>query len=332
MPNKRALVVGVDRYAIPGNDLTCAAADAKAIAELLSCNEDKTPNYECRVLADTMEDGSPITRAGLREACRRLFDGYKGDVLLYFSGHGVLTPFGGYLTTYDAENNDWGVPMQEVMQMACASHANDIVIVLDCCHSGNIANPSFFSHSGTDPLALLRENMTVLAASRASESAIEAAGHGLFTAAIIDALDGGGADHMGWVTAPSIYAYVERRFGNWDQRPVYKSHVDHSCVVRVCAPLIDRLKLREIVSIFPTEEHQYQLDPEFEPEDEYGNKKEPVNETKVELAQLFKDYRDAGLLKTTSGLQLYWAARQSQSVELTRRGREYWRLVANRRI
>jgi hypothetical protein len=224
--------------------------------------------------------------------------------------------------------------MEELVNLARQSDASDVLFILDCCHSGDIANPAVLQTSrGDDPLSILRENMTVIAASRSSEESVEAGGHGLFTAAVLDALDGGAADHMGWVTAPSIYAYVERRFGAWDQRPVYKSHATGLTVVRRCAPLIDRLKLRELVTLFPTEHYEYPLDPDYEPEDEHGNVHEPVNEEKVGVAQLFKDYRDAGLLKPSMpGEQLYWTARRSHTVRLTPRGREYWRLVANNRI
>jgi hypothetical protein len=200
----------------------------------------------------------------------------SGQVLLYFSGHGILTPFGGHLCTWDSTYNDYGVAMQEIMHMAFESKSQDILLILDCCHSGSMANPSMFNNKNSNPLSLLRENMTVIAASRASEVSVEAGGHSLFTAAVLDALEGGAADHMGWVTAPSIYSYVERRFAAWAQRPVYKSNATELKVVRECAPLIDRLKLRELVTFFPTADYQYQLDPEFEPEDEYGNLHEPL--------------------------------------------------------
>jgi hypothetical protein len=97
--------------------------------------------------------------------------------------------------------------------------------------------------------------------------------------------------------------------------------------------LIARLQLRQLATYFPKVEHKYRLDPEYEPEDEHGNVKEPVNKEKVAIAQLFKSYRDAGLLKTSDPKsQLYWAARRSETVELTARGREYWWLVVNDKI
>ncbi len=330
---RRALIVGIDHYSLPGHDLQGATADAREMATLLRRHQNGKINYDCRLLLDEMEDGEPITRASLREACEELFRDYKGDVLFYFSGHGVLTGFGGHLCTYDSKINDWGVSVQEVVQLATESKARDILILLDCCHSGDIANPSLFNTGRDNPLAVIRENMTVIAASRTSQASMEAGGHGLFTAAVLDALNGGAADHMGWVTASSIYAYVQRRFGDWQQRPVYKSHTSDVTVIRECAPLIDRLKLRELVRLFPEVDHKFPLDPEYEPEDEHGVCHEPVNHEKVAIAHLFKDYRDAGLLKpSVANEQLYWTARRGHTVELTPRGREYWWLVKNEKI
>lgn len=332
---RRALVVGIDTYTHAARLNSCVA-DAAAVGMLLERNADGSPNYVCRILADTMEDGQPITRAALRAACEELFAHFKGDVLFYFSGHGMVTPFGGHLCAHDSKRGDWGVPMQEIVQLAMDSEARDIIMILDCCHSGDIADPSILNPKrGGDPLAVLRENMTVIAASLKSESAVEVGGHGLFTASLLDALDGGAADHMGWVTASSIYAYVERRFGSWSerQRPVYKSYATSVRVVRECAPLIDRLKLRRLVELFPTQDATYRLTPGHEPEDEHGKVRQPVDKEKVAVARLFKEYRDAGLLKpSTPGEQLFWTARRRHTVELTLRGREYWWLVKNKKI
>jgi hypothetical protein len=328
---RRALIVGIDTYRNAPN-LSGCVADAKAMTDLLSKHQDEAPNFECRTLVDQMEDGSPITRPQLRQACEDLFRDFRGNALLYFSGHGILTSTGGYLCTSDAEKNDWGVPMQDILQFAADAPANDVIVLLDCCHSGDFANPALLK-GGSNPLTVLRENMTVIAASLPNQLSVEAGGHGLFTAAVMDALQGGAADHMGWVTPASIYAYVERRFGAWDQRPVYKSHTSTVTVVRECAPLIERSKLRRLIELFSERTSKYPLDPEFEPEDEHGNVHGPVNQDKVELAHLFKEYRDAGLLKPSEPReQLYWTARKSHTVQLTDRGQEYWWLAKNNKI
>lgn len=331
MPSvKRSLIVGINHYQHAGALYACAA-DAKAIASRLETHTDGTPNYECRLLTAT-DAATAISRAKLRGLIQTLFADFSGEALFYFSGHGAISPAGGYLATSDAESLDIGFPMSELIELANGSKASDVLVLLDCCHAGAIGNAAAVTVSGAQ-FANLREGATVIAAARSSEVAVEAGGHGLFTAAVLDALDGGAADHMGWITAPSIYAYVERRFGAWDQRPVYKSHTTNLTVVRECAPLIERHKLRELLKHFSTVDFKLALDPEFEPEDEHGNVPSVINKDKVDLAGLLKDYRDAGLLKPSLPReQLYWTARRSHTVELTPRGREYWSLVHAGRI
>jgi hypothetical protein len=330
--DRRALLIGIDTYS-GGNDLNACVADAKAMAEVLSRHKDGKKNFDCQTWLDRTEYGCEITRARLRTALHELFD-FEGDVLLYFSGHGFISKTGGVLCTSDAAEDDWGIPMQEVVDLASQSRARNVLVILDCCHSGAIANPTNMNKDGArSPLAVVRENMSVIAASRATEGALEAGGHGLFTAALIDALEGGAADHMGFVAAPALYAYVSRRFTAWDQRPVYKTNASEVFVVRECEPLIARLQLEQLRTYFPDVAHKYRLDPEYEPEDEHGNVKGRLNSEKVAIAQLFKVYRDAGLLKPSDATtQLYWAARNSGTVELTPRGREYWWLVVNDKI
>lgn len=330
---RRALLVGIDAYDV-FNKLNTCVADATAMQGMLERNADWSPNYSCRLMVYGHDSGTPeVTRPRLREACRELFAYPGDDVLFYFSGHGSLTKSGGYLATYESEEDDWGIPMQEIVELAGMSPARDILIILDCCHAGATGSSVLFGRpDDPNPLSVLRDNMTVIASSRASESSVEAGKHSLFTAAVLDALDGGAADHVGWVTAQSIYAYVERGFGGWVQRPVYKSHATELTVVRRCAPLIEWLKLHELVKHFEVADYKFPLDPEFEPEDENGNVHEPVNHEKVKLAKLFKEYRDVGLLKSTSGEQFFWVAKHSGTLELTLRGREYWRLVKGKRI
>ena len=329
---RRALIVGINTYA-NSRSLTGCVADAEVMAKMLARHSDQEPNFECRVLLDNVGENQPITSSVLQKACRELFADIRDDVVLYFSGHGVLTEHGGYLCTYDANRDNWGVSMDLVMKMANSSRARDILMIFDCCHAGDFANPGLMAANGHDPLAMLRENTTIIAASLSSQSALEEGGHGLFTAAVLDALDGGAADMMGWVTAPSIYAYVERRFGAFDQRPVYKSYATGVRVVRKCPPTIDRAKLWRLVDLFETEDFRYQLDPEYDSEDENGKVKGSINPDKITIGKLFKEYRDAGLLKPTiPGEQLFWTARYSHTVELTWSGREYWWLAKHNRL
>lgn len=326
---RRALIIGINTYD-DGHNLFSCVADAQAMASLLARHEGARKNFDCVVWPDHTTDGFQITRPKLRTALRELFK-FDGDVLLYFSGHGYLDATGGLLATSDSKPDDWGVPMQEVVDLAIRSPARHILVILDCCHGGAFADPAQMNtDSDRNPLAILRENMTVIAASHASEAALEIGEHGRFTAALLDALDGGASDHMGVVTAPALYTYASRRFTAWEQRPVYKTSATEVMTVRRTEPLVDRLQLEQLVKLFPAMEDKYRLDPEYEPEDELGNVKGTVNPEKVAIARLIKSYRDAGLLRPSDPrLQLYWVAMRSGTVELTPRGREYWWLVAH---
>lgn len=332
---RRALIVGIDHYQQQqGMNLKSAGIDARAMASMLKTHQDGTANFDCRLWVDQTENGSPVNREALRHAIQQLFFDYRGDVLFYFSGHGSIGPTGGWLVTCDGHRNDWGIPMDEVFKWAMQSQANDILVIFDCCHAGDFANWTFQNrNTGDRGVAVLREDMTVMAASMPREVSIETPEHGVFTAAVLSGLEGGAADMMGWVTAPSIYAYVERRFWGWPQQPMYKANATQVTVIRECAPLIERLKLNRLVEIFTTHDFLFRLCPAMEPEDERGKARKPVNAEKVELARLLKEYRDAGLLRPSiPGEQLYWTARRSHTVELTARGQEYWWLVKQGKI
>jgi len=55
------------------------------------------------------------------------------------------------------------------MDLALQSPARQIFLILDCCHSGALANSATMNKSGQNPLVVLRENITVIAACRATE-------------------------------------------------------------------------------------------------------------------------------------------------------------------
>jgi len=332
---RRALIVGIDHYQQANMDLQAAVADACTMEVMLASHQDGSANYDCLLWADQTDRGERITRAALRRALRQLFGEFRGEVLLYFSGYGTIHDTGGWLVTYDGTPDDLGISLAEVFGLAMRSLANSILLILDCRSTGSLESLELPSGPRESRETIsLRENMTVIAASTSTESFEgSTGGHSLFTAAILSALEGGAADPMGWVTAASIYTYVERRFGGWNQQPVYKSNATRVSMVRQCAPLIERLKLARLVELFPSSDFRYQLDPEFEPEDEHGNVHEPVNKEKVSLALLLKEYRDAGLLKpSVPGEQLYWTSRRYHTVELTPRGKEYWWLVKSRKL
>ncbi len=316
---KRALLVGIDRYQhMPL--LTGCVADALAMADLLRRNKNGSPNYDCRVL--TSADGPPITRERLRSQWHALFDNFDGHILFHFSGHGTPTKAGGVLVTQEGTQGDPGLLMDELLMLANKSEAKTILLVVDCCYSGKAGDPSILQGSGNDQnQAFLREGVTILAASRATERAREAAGYGVFTKLILGALSGGAADVRGRVSAASIYAYVEQALGSWDQRPMYKSYADHLPPVRLCKPSVPDALLRELPKLFVEEDSLFRMAPSYE-------RTHPSAKSRhVNVYNKFKTFRNANLLATQAGKDLYFISLESGWVKLTSLGQFYWNLA-----
>jgi hypothetical protein len=324
---RRALIIGIDTYdSVSG--LSGCVADASAMARLLERNEDGSPNYACRLWTNPPAPGAsahPVTRGHLREEWERLLSSFTGDILFYFAGHGCPTQLGGYLVTQDATEWEPGLPMNDLLQLANQSKAREVLLVLDCCFSGSLGNPPNLNTGGTDQ-AQLREGVTILAASRSTETSAEIGGHGLFTWLVLGALSGGAADVRGLVSAAAVYAYVEQVLGPWDQRPMYKSHASRLTPVRQCHPGVPDVLLRRLPELFPDEDSRYQLDPTYERTDP------AADPDHVEIYRVFTRYRDAGLLRTVDGDDLFFTVMQGKAVDLTPQGRLYWLLAKEGRL
>jgi uncharacterized caspase-like protein len=255
-----------------------------------------------------------------------LFQDFKEDVLFYFSGHGMPSKVGDCLATQDGVPDDPGLPMEDVVTMANESPALTVLLILDCCFSGSAGNPPSLQAGNLEKRALLREGVTILAASRPTELSMEVGGHGIFTNLVLGALRGGAADVRGRVSAASIYAYAEAALGAWDQRPLYKSHAAHLNPVRLCEPKVTDALLRELAAYFPRPNHEYQLDMTYE---ETNGAAIPQNVTSFKK---FKRFQIAGLLRPKTGDDLYWTAERSGHVLLTDLGQFYLQLVNDKRI
>lgn len=222
--------------------------------------------------------------------------------------------------------DDPGLAMQHLVDMANNSLANTVLIILDCCFSGSAGNPAGLQVGSLEDKALLREGVTILAASRPTQVSVEIGGHGVFTKLMLGALRGGAANVRGHVSAASIYAYAEAALGSWDQRPLYKSHAARLEPVRVCEPTVPDSLLREVPIFFPAATHEYKLDMTYE---------ETNGSAKLENVTIFKKFKRlqiAGLLRPKVGDDLYWTAERSGHVVLTDLGQFYLLLVNDGRI
>jgi hypothetical protein len=292
--------------------------DANAIANVLATHGDGSPNFEVRLIACPP---ATLDRATLRAAIESLFAGESDIALLYFSGHGFVKSTGGYLVTPDFRKYDEGVSMDEILVLANRSQCKDKVVILDCCHSGAFGSPALTAAS-----AQLSEGLTVLTASRDSESALEVNGCGIFTSLVVDALQGGAADLRGYITPGSVYSYVDQALGAWDQRPIFKTNVTRFTSLRMITPRVPITVLRKLCMYFKAPQDSFQLDPGYE------DTSTSPDQAKVPVFKDLQKLFSVGLVVPVDEEFMYFAAMNSRSCRLTALGYHYWRLVNEKRV
>ncbi len=314
---RKALIVGINDY--PRAQLRGSVNDANAMSTVLGTHGDGAPNFEIKLITSPSDT---ITRPVLKAAIETLFSGDPDVALLYFSGHGFINGLGGYIVTTDFIKYDEGVSMDDILKLANQSKAKDKIVFLDCCHSGALGSPAL---SGSN-VAQLSEGLSVLTASRDSESALEINGTGVFTALVVNALQGGAADLRGHITPGSIYAYVDQALGAWDQRPIFKTNVTRFTSLRTVPPQVTLATMRKLTDYFHTPQDEHKLDPTYE--DTYSGH----DPTKAVIFKDLQKFTSVGLVVPVGEEHMYFAAINSKACRLTALGYQYWRLVKEKRI
>ena len=321
---RKALVVGLDNY--PKCPLSGCVNDAVAVANIVSKNEDGSPNFEVKTILDI------VPQRTLMKNIYELFDGNSDVELFYFAGHGLVNNGVSYIVTTDYDDYNYGVRLDDILQAANASKAKHKIIILDSCYSGAMGTPGFF---GNDQ-AIIGDGLTILTSSMSNQTSTEVDGHGLFTALLLEALKGGAADVTGSITPGSIYAYIDKALGPWEQRPVFKTNVSSFLSIRNVLPSVPLNCLRNITSYFSDATAELSLNPSFE----YTNHPDNVHDIVEPYSDdsnvaVFKDLQkleSVGLVYPVGEEHMYYAAMNSKSCKLTPLGQHYWNLVKRGKI
>lgn len=239
-----ALVVGISRYQhLPV--LNAPVNDAEAIAHALETNGD----FQVVRLPEIVQEGrlrvgqkTPVTLTELEAALVRLFKPSGANVpqtaLFYFSGHGLQKEAGireGYLATSEAnpEANFYGLSLFWLRRLLQESPVRQRIILLDCCHSGEILNfleadPG--AHTGTDRL--------FMAASREYETAYESltSPYSVFTEALLAGLDARRLP-TGVVTNYALTDWVSSALKGESQQPLFENSGSEIVLTRCQNPL-----------------------------------------------------------------------------------------------
>jgi uncharacterized caspase-like protein len=313
----RALLVGINHY--PESPLRGCINDAIAVEELLSKNEDQSPNFFCRRLTS---NDHKVTLPELRRHVNDLFKDDADRVLFYFSGHGYENNLGGYLVTHDAKNYAEGMALSELIALANSAlrskRIREVILILDCCHAGYLGSITGFDHIQ----AVLMPGLSILTSSSPSQYSVETAKGGLFTSILCEGLRGGAADILGRITVAGLYNYLDQMLNPWQQRPQFKTYAEKMHVLRIGKARVSPQEIKAITKLFLAPSHKFRMNETFE-----YTSSNAIPE-KVKLFDQLKKFRDAGLVTVPEPLNdLYWAAMKNGYAELTLSGQLYWKMV-----
>lgn len=314
MALKRAVLVGIDEYeSYP--PLGGCVNDVKALAPLIQRHEDGAPNFKTQTFTS---DGFRIDRRSLLGALDKLLEPGADVALFYFAGHGAQVNSDVMLVTPDGIAGDEGVPLATVLGKVQVSKVPEVLIILDCCYSG--AETGVFLPGGN--ATILRHGLSMLTASRGDQRAAETpSGRGLFSTFLCGALEGGAADVLGQITLAGVYDYLTESFGAFDQRPTFKTNVNHLHVLRNCQPAVALSILRLLPQYFAEADKELALDPSFEP---------TSRAARPENSAIFSHLQRcvaARLVEPVGVEHMYHAAMNSKSCRLTPLGKHYRRLA-----
>ena len=138
---KRAVLIGINRYRVPGSDLRGCVNDVKNLQQAL------TTYYGFSAQDITTITDAQATKKAMQSAIQKLIaSGKKGDVLLlHYSGHGSNVPDdNGDEADHRDEilcptNLDWNDPLRDDWLRTTFDKLRagvSLTVIMDCCHSG----------------------------------------------------------------------------------------------------------------------------------------------------------------------------------------------------
>lgn len=240
-PDRVALVYGVsiydDSYAInEGPNLSLADDDATSMSGLLD-------SQGWQVELSVNEAATKLQIAA--DIAQLKAEGFDGQVLLYYSGHGGIDPSNGKSVfcprgSWDSDLEDWVLENMiypdELFTMFHEAGLKHVIVILDSCNSGGFVDPGATT-DGVPPLFGPNEipdgsinyglyltalgdaisayasyasydNVIVLSAAGADDFSWESGTHGIFTFFVLQAPDKADSDGDGVVTTTELYSFT----------------------------------------------------------------------------------------------------------------------------
>lgn len=218
MGRRAALLVGISEYGEGFEPLPGSLKDVQAMTDVLK--DPKCGAFE-------VEDLKNCSDTSLESAIEGFFSGQDADNLLlfYFSGHGDLGSGGMsnqqlHLCTMNSrkengrliESSAFSAGFLKRQMDLC--RAKQIVVILDCCYSGKIADLLTKGEGDIDFDELKASGRVILASSSAAKVALqERDGLSLYTQFLIEGMEGAAYPGQGdWIVARNLHEHADRRF------------------------------------------------------------------------------------------------------------------------
>ncbi len=316
MSNKKALIIGNDDYRTASKLRGCKN-DTKSVESLLKNNEDGTGNFSVYPHHD-------LDNQSIKKEIEQFLKRKSSYAIIYYSGHGYINENGGYLCGIDAAKGNIGVSMKWLSRIINDSKIPEITIILDCCHAGEMFNVSCRG----DEFSLLRQGVTVLAATTKNDTAAEFCGKGVFTSILAEGLKGAAKDILGNISIAGLYACAENMLSPFQQRPVFKSFVDQITPIRKCIPLVSELDLKKLITdnFFPDPESTITVNRDI------LNQKKAEFDIPFDTFLILSAYEKAGLLECDTGKTLIETTLEWGKCGLSVYGKHVWQLVKKDRL
>lgn len=214
--NSYALIIGINSYK-KCSPLSYAKQDAESIAETLE-KYFKFPKENINLLIEKEATKEAIIGSYLKYAQDKKI---KDDdrLLVFFAGHGVTKVSSrgdvGYLVPFDGDPDDINslIRWDEFTRNADFIPAKHIFFLMDACYGGLafLRQPSFGAMRFLKD-TLRRRSRQVLTAGKADEPVADGngvrKGHSIFTAHLLNALEGASATSDGIISASGVMSYV----------------------------------------------------------------------------------------------------------------------------
>src|SRR3989344_850912 len=214
--NSHALIIGINSYE-KCSPLSYAKQDAESVAEILE-KKFEFPQKNIKILLEKSATRESILASYLNYAQNAEI---KADdrLLVFFAGHGVTKVSSrgdvGYLVPVDGNPDDINtlIRWDDFTRNADFIPAKHIFFLMDACYGGLafVRQPSFGAMRFLKDM-LRRRSRQVLTAGKADEPVADGQGvrpgHSIFTAHLLNVLEGGAATTDGLISASGVMSYV----------------------------------------------------------------------------------------------------------------------------